>query len=479
MRYTPLIQKISEYLEKGLVGFHTPGHQYGRILGTQTRPILEQAARADLTEVPGLDNLKNPTGCLLEAQGLAAQVFGACKTFFLVNGSTVGLQASLLALNSDGGTVILPRQSHVSLVNGLVLSGGKPVVIPAEIDQNWGLALGTKPSDLKEILHRHPEAEAIFLTQPSYQGVGQDIREIISTAKRNRIPLVVDEAHGGHLYFQDELPLSAQRFQADIVVQSTHKTMAALTQASMLHVNDPRWIKPVARALDLLQTTSPSYLLLASLDGVQAQMGEQGSDLVAKTREMSYELHSYLAKLGYRLLRDELKDPWFQDPAKLVISAAEIGRTGWEMAAILQDDYGLVAEQSDYYYVLFLINPGHTPADVAALKKALKEIMTNKRKGKGLNPFPWPGEMYKKEPPIILTPRQVYAGEKEEIPLTKAAGRIAVEPVAVYPPGIPLVWPGEAISREQLDYLDEMLKHQLPVHGISKMKTLWVSKHYG
>lgn len=473
----PLLNKISEILAHKALGFHTPGHQQGRGISKELAAILENSGlKTDLTELPGLDNLKKPQGCLEESQGLAARLFGACKTFFLVNGSTVGLQAALLALNNPGDKVILSRQSHISLLNGMVLSGGIPIPLAVDIDETWGIPLGLSPENLRRFLRVNTGCTAMVLTQPNYYGIAVDAFEITKICKEHQLSLIADEAHGAHLYFQQELPVSAQKAGADIVIQSTHKTLSAFTQASMLHVNNKVWLKPIKEALDILQTTSPSYLLLASLDAVQGQMRKLGWEIVTKTFELAQELRGSIQDIkGYQVFDAGQVPGRFQDPGKLVLSAAGLGISGWELGGILQRKYGIYVEFSDYYYVLLLITPGHKSEDLALLLKALKDIAQFEATSRQINCGKYV-YLYKEDVPVVLSPRQVYYHGKEEIKIAQAAGRIAGRPLTIYPPGIPLVWPGQELKAEQLDYIEWSQKQGLPVQGLADSGMVTVVK---
>lgn len=468
MHEFPLLNKISEIVTQDIAGFHTPGHQQGRGICKELTGILQGSGlKADLTELPGLDNLKKPQGCLEESQGLAARLFGACKTFFLVNGSTLGLQAALLALSHPGGRVVLTRQAHISLINGMVLTGGIPVPLAVDIDETWGIPLGISPDKLRRFLAQSNGCDAIVITQPNYQGVAGNAREITSLCREHKLPLIVDEAHGAHLYFQDKLPVSAQRAGADIVVQSTHKTLNAFTQASMLHINNIDWLKPVEGAIDILQTSSPSYLLLASLDGVQGQMRARGFEIVTNTLELARELRRSIEEIkGYRLFNAGVKKDFFQDPTKLVLSAAELGISGWELGDVLKNKYGIFVEYSAYYYVLLMVTPGHGKEDSKILLRALKDIAGSEKKNKHITCGEYIS-LYKDDVPVVLSPRQVYYQVREEVAAETAAGRIAGRPLTIYPPGIPLVWPGQILQDEHLEYLKWAAGQGLPVQGLT------------
>jgi arginine decarboxylase len=473
----PLLNKISEYLKQAYTGFHTPGHQQGKGCGDFWASLLkEDPLKVDLTEVPGLDNLKNPLGCLRESQSCAADLFGSAATFYLVNGSTVGLQAALLALNSPGGKVIIPRHAHISILNGLILSGGEPVLVPVVLEKTWGFPLGVSLGNLKEALESAggyigelvggsgekfagESVEVALTVQPTYQGVGLAAAPIRRLMQEKGIPQIVDEAHGTHLFFQERIPLSLQKEQADLVIQSTHKTLAALTQASMLHVNNPRFVPAVRDALNILQTTSPSYLLLASLDSVQFQMASKGRLLVGRVLELAAFLRKEILKIpGYEVFSVENSaSGWYQDPSKVLVSAAGLGLTGWELAELLREKQGIVVEMCDYYYVLFLITIGHRREDLVKVLTALREIGKEGRKAP-LPSLECPGSFYEKPVQPVLSPRKVYYNKKEEVALENSAGRICGAPLTVYPPGIPCLWPGQLIEKEQVEYLQGTLK---------------------
>lgn len=464
---SPLLLSLCQYLAQEKTGFHTPGHQGGkgsiRFLDMLSRHGME----LDLTELPGLDNLKNPTGCLLEAQKLAAQLFGAHKTFFLVNGTTVGLQAALLALSRPGQKVLIPRNAHISVINGLVLSGAHPVVMPVEIEPEWGIPLGAHIQDAAFLEDIADSISMVLAVHPNYQGIVGDLTELQQFAGQRQIPLVVDEAHGAHLFFSEKPGLSAQRLLPDVTVQSTHKTLAALTQASMLHVNREEWVEPLTRTLEILQTTSPSYLLMASLDAVQADMAENGKERWALLEDKALTLRENIARIGgYKILGEALSPPWQVDPAKLAISAASLGLSGWELSKMLWKQFGIAAELCDYYYVLFLLNEGHDKKDLDQLLHALRSIASAMPRKKPLPILQGNQEIVKERVKLALSPRETYYRVKETLPLRDAAGRIAAEPVTVYPPGIPLIWPGEIISQRHLDYLEWMTSQNLPMQGI-------------
>ncbi|NLO76126.1 MAG: aminotransferase class I/II-fold pyridoxal phosphate-dependent enzyme [Clostridia bacterium] len=518
----PLIEEISEYLKHSFLGFHTPGHQQGQGSESCFQQLLQQGLlQLDLTEVPGLDNLHHPCGCLYESQRLAADLFGARETFYLVNGSTVGLQAALLAINRPQGKVIIPRHAHISVLNGLILSGGVPLISPVQMEKKWGIPLGLSAEKLSSLLEEEAPDEVsegetsekvvsaekapvakmpeiakisgkqervaqvagktdidlVFTVNPTYQGVGYSAGVINKLIKEKGLCHLVDEAHGGHLFFQSELPLSLQKEGADIVIQSTHKTLSALTQASMLHVNTEKFRAPVREALNILQTTSPSYLLMASLDSVQAQLRTEGAALVGKSLETAFLLRKTIEEIpGFRVFPDEpLPVGWYHDPTKVLVSAAELGLTGWELAELLREKYGIVVEMFDYYAVLFLVTWGHSSADISRVGIALRQIGRENRK-KALDSLPLPVSFYEESVRLLLTPREVYYNKKEVVKIDEAVGRICGRALTIYPPGIPCLWPGQVIEPEHLEYVRWALREKLRVQGVSAEEKITVLK---
>lgn len=465
---TPLLKKLLEYLQKGTVGFHTPGHQQGNGFGEEFCSIIEQyALRMDLTEIPGLDNLRAPSECLEESQILAAKAFGAYKTFFLVNGSTLGLQAALLTVNKPGEKIIIARNSHVSIINGLILSGGMPVLAPVEIEKEWGFPLGVSIDQLKSVWKNNSDAASIVFTNPEYRGTGVDINQAIQLIKSWKIPVIIDEAHGSHLYFQEKAPLSAQCCAPDIVVHSAHKTLASLTQTSLLHINNEKWADPIQSALNVLQTSSPSYLLLASLDSVQAQMSSKGKEIINQVIDIAQSLRWEIGKIGgYRVFEANEKCGWHNDITKVLVSAAGLGLTGWELASILHNKYDIAVEMSDYYYVLLIVHLGHTQMEIKKIIDALISIR-KQFKTTPLESLQIPVSQSEQGYQPEVSPREIFFASKEIIPLKQAKGRIVGEPVVFYPPGVPLVWPGEVILQEHIDFIGELQHHKGKVRGNS------------
>lgn len=456
----PILAALQKRANQGTRGFHMPGHQGGQGLWPPYRDMLQQwGPRMDLTELPGLDNLADAAGCIAESQKQMAVLAGAAKTYYLVNGSTVGLQAALLAANHRSGRVLMPAHAHMSLFNGLILTGGRLTVLPAEVDPAWGIPLGI-PSRLFEE-KALPEGEVLVTVNPTYHGVMADL-----SAQKRWLAVhpgtawLVDEAHGPHLpYLDHPAGGSALSYGADLVVQSTHKMVGTLTQTALLHCGRETWQQPLQQALNILQTSSPSYLFLGALDAFQAQMQEDGRDRLRTARQLALSLADEIRAIGgYRLWQDEMPAGWHTDPCKITVNADALGMTGFELSRRLRENYRIDAELAARSHVLFLITMGHEAADIRKLTAAMKDIANKApleppavERPASCPPFPgcWAEAEY--------SPRQIYYGRKRAVPLKAAAGCIAAAAVVPYPPGIPLWVPGMVIGTEQLRILEAWL----------------------
>lgn len=460
MDKAPILSELQSRADRGTFGFHMPGHQGGRGLWTPFRNMLRRLGpRMDLTELPGLDNLASASGCIAESQKQMASVAGAFKTFYLVNGATAGLQASLMASNHPGGRVLMPAHAHMSLFNGLILTGGRLVMLPVAVDPVWGIPLGTSG----QIFKGDPRlnGEVLVTVHPTYHGVMADLEVQKNwVSEHPDTAWLVDEAHGAHLpYLDPSAGGSALSFGADMVVQSTHKMAGALTQTALLHCSKAVWQQPLQQALNILQTSSPSYLFLGALDAFQAQLQEDGREGLRKARQLALALAEEIRSLGgYRLWQDELPAGWRTDPCKITLDAGDLGLTGFELSRRLREAYHMDVELAAGGHVLLLVTMGHRPKDIVRLVSALKEIRDRTplepkapqpKEGWGAQPAGWIETEY--------TPRQVFFSPKRTVPLKAAAGCIAAAAVVPYPPGIPQWVPGMVIRREAVDRLEAWL----------------------
>lgn len=471
----PLFEALVRHIAGNPAQLHVPGHGQGRVLPEDFRRLGKGGLFAlDLTELPGLDDLHNPVGPLARAQELAAALYGADRSFFLVNGSTVGIGALLLAAVGQG-EVILPRNAHSSFLGGLVLSGADPVFVYPETIPGFGLDCGVAPAAIEQALVKHPAAAAVFALHPNYYGVAGDLAGQARSARRAGKPLLVDEAHGAHLRFHPDLPADAMSEGAAASVQSTHKLGGSLTQTSLLHLKGGLVdAGAVAAALRLLETTSPSYILLASLDLARQQLALKGRELLERALELARGLRRRLARIrGLRLLgpEDLPQGNYSLDPTKLVISVRGLGLTGFQVRDLLAHRYRVYVEMADACHVVAFVTIGTAERDCRMLGDALADLAV-REKGLPGSPLPeLPGTCKK-----LMKPREAWFSSTRRVALAEAAGRICAETVAVYPPGIPAVYPGEEITPEIVNYLTTIRDLKLPCQGPSDstLKTLKV-----
>jgi arginine/lysine/ornithine decarboxylase len=448
----PLFEALVKHVMQNPAGFHIPGHSQGKGLPAELLALGGQALFAfDLTELAGLDDLHNPGGPIASAQELAAKIYGSDKSFFLVNGSTAGIQA-LITAQAGQGKLILPRNAHRCALGGLVLSGADPVYVLPGIIPEFGVDCGVKPASIRQALGINPGAMAVLAVRPNYYGIAGDLAGQVRAAHEAGIPVLVDEAHGPHLRFHHDLPGDAMAAGADAAVQSTHKLGGSLGQSSMLHLQgdlvDPDM---VTAALRLLQTTSPSYLLLASLDLARRQMFLQGKELAEKALTLACGIRQKLSGIrGLRILTsDYLPGSSCElDTTKLVISVRGLGLTGYQVSGLLSGRYKVFIEMADYNNIVAVISAGTAGEDCDKLVGALMDIAA--RDGQhALPPLPGAPCSFKK----MMKPRDAWFAPAKKVPLAEARGRICAEAVAVYPPGIPAVNPGEEITAEIYEYL--------------------------
>ncbi len=444
----PLWEALRRHVGKGYAGFHFPGHGGGRGLARTLRALAGQLARYDLTELPGLDDLHAPSGPIAQAEALAARLYGADRTFFLVNGSTVGVEAMMTAVLREGDTVILPRNIHRSAVAGLVLTGARPVFVTPPVDPDFGIHLGVRPADLAEVVRRHPGARAFLPVHPNYYGAAGLNEALVQLIREAGITLLVDEAHGAHLPFHPALPRPALAWGADAAVQSMHKMGTGLTQTALLHLRGSRIDQAVVgRALRMLQTSSPSYLLMASLDLARRQMALQGGRLAGRMVDLAGELRRGLEGAGFPVFHA----PDGQDPAKVLVSFRAAGIDGRTASRLLMGRaHRIQAELADQDNLLLVIGPGSRREDVRRLLAAVRRLPRSRRT-RGSRPALRPPEV-----PLVLTPRQAFLAPAESVRLSRAEGRVAAETVTVSPPGIPALIMGEKITAEMIEYILEV-----------------------
>lgn len=467
---TPLVDALTAYAQRQVIRFHMPGHRGGRGCPTALRPWLGAALPLDVTGVLGLDDLHQPEGVLQQAQELAARAFGADHTFFLVNGTSIGVHTMILATCRPGDKIIVARNLHKSALAGLVLSGAFPVYVQPELDTRLGIAMGVQPETVARALEEHPDARGVLLVSPTYYGVTSDIESLAKLAHYRGIPLLVDEAHGPHFRFHPELPVPALAAGADASAQGIHKILAGLTQASMLHVRgDLIDVTRVRYVLQTLQSTSASYLLMASLDAARAQMVSEGRELWEEAFHLARQLRKGIAAIGLETFgRERAGEPGIFDVdlTKVTVHLRPTGLLGPAAERMLRYRYGIQAEMSDLYNLLFIVSYGNSPADVQALLDAL-EALAQEAGGVSSKPVDTPVPPI---PPLQVSPREAFYRPSQAIRLEQALGAVCAETVTCYPPGIPVICPGELVTAEVLEYLMVMRASGLRISGPADRK---------
>ena len=465
---TPLFDALKEYVNRDTLPFHVPGHKKGVGMDNEFKNFMgENPFKIDVTVFKLVDSLHHPNGPIKEAQELAADAYGADATFFSIHGTSGAIQAMVMSVVSDGDKIIVPRNVHKSVTAGIILSGAVPVYMEPELDKTLGIAHGVSAETVKQTLEVNPDAKAVLIINPTYYGVATNIKKIADIVHEYNIPLIVDEAHGPHLAFSDKLPTSALDAGADICSQSTHKIIGSLTQGSLIHVKS-KLVSPkrVQQILNLLQTTSPSYILMASLDCARRQIALEGKELLNKTIDLCNYTRSEINKIpGLHCFGEEIlgvPGSFAFDPTKLTISCRGLGITGYELDTILADEYHIQMELSDFYNVLAVGSFGDTKEGMDKLLSALKEI-SNEYFGK--KPVTKDFLDIPQVPTRILNPREAFNSNKEDILLEDSEGKISAEFLLAYPPGIPILCPGEVITKEIIDYVHDLKRANLYVQG--------------
>lgn len=449
---TPIRKALEEQRYNRLAHFDVPGHKGGRG-NKELRDFLgEECMRLDMNSMKPLDNLCHPVSVIKEAQELAAEAFGAKEAFFIVNGTTAAVQAMIMSVCKTGEKVIMPRNVHRSAINALVVNGAIPVYINPGTNKQLGIPLGMSVEDVKKAIIENKDAKAVLVNNPTYYGICSNLREIVKLAHENDMLVLVDEAHGTHLYFNDDLPVSAMEAGADMAAVSMHKTGGSLTQSSILLTNEKVNSDYVRQVINLTQTTSGNYLLLSSLDIARKNMYLNGKEMVKKTLDFASYARDEINKLGgYYAFGEELVDGdmvYGFDSTKLSIHTRDIGLAGIEVYDLLRDDYGIQIEFGDIGNILAIISAGDRNIEIERLIAALSEIKRLHQKDKaGL----FDHEYIK--PHIIMGPQQAFYGRKVSLPIAKSEGLVCGEFVMCYPPGIPILAPGELITKDVVNYI--------------------------
>jgi len=469
---TPLFDAMVALAEARKVSFHTPGHKSGKGISTRFRKFVGSKIFAiDLTTLDEVDCLQKPVGVIKEAQELAAEAHGADRSFFLVNGTTVGNHAMMLSTLRPGDEVLIARNAHKSILAGVILSGAVPRFFLPSVDADLGIAVNASAAAAEAAMRRHPAARVVVLTSPNYYGIAADVPTIVRTGHGLGRLFLVDEAHGPHLHFHPALPPSAVDAGADLTVQSTHKIVGGMTQASMLHLTGAGVdASRVARVLQMLQSTSPSYILMASLDLARMQMATEGRKLLTKAIALAEEARGRINRIpGLHCLEEQEVRAWADfrlDVTKLTISVKELGLTGYEASALLNSGSDIQVEMADLWNILVIVSIGDRRDDLLRLVGGLEALARHREAGPRRPALSVMPPMPSLPAALACSPREAYFGPTEYTPLGQAAGRISSDIVTIYPPGIPVVVPGETLAAETVEYLRFMGAHGARIDGV-------------
>ncbi|WP_196594534.1 aminotransferase class I/II-fold pyridoxal phosphate-dependent enzyme [Pectinatus sottacetonis] len=449
----PILEALEKLKQMRIVPFDVPGHKRGRGNKVLTDFLGEKCLSVDVNSMKPLDNLCHPVSVIKDAEQLAAEAFGAAHAFFMVGGTTSSVQAMILTVCKRGDKIILPRNVHRSVINAMILCGAVPVYINPQMDKTLGISLGMSVNDVKKSIAANPDAKAVLVNNPTYYGICSNIKEIIKTAHDNNMFVLADEAHGTHFYFSDRLPTAAMHAGADMAAVSLHKSGGSLTQSSMLFVNDKISAGYVRQIINLTQTTSGSYLLMSSLDISRRNLALKGHqiinsviDLVEYARSEINNIGDYYAYSKEKINGDSIYD---FDITKLSVYTRSIGLAGIEVYDILRDEYDIQTEFGDLANILAYVSVGDRPRDVERLVSAMAEIRRiYKKDSSGML------EAEYINPKVVLPPQEAFYTSKEKsVLLNDSVNKVCTEFVMCYPPGIPILAPGELVTEEILEYI--------------------------
>ncbi|VIW82312.1 ornithine decarboxylase family protein [Streptococcus pneumoniae] len=448
----PIYEALVKLRKKRIVPFDVPGHKRGRGNPELVELLGEKCVGIDVNSMKPLDNLGHPISIIRDAEELAADAFGASHAFLMIGGTTSSVQTMILATCKAGDKIILPRNVHKSAINALVLCGAIPIYIEMSVDPKIGIALGLENDRVVQAIKDHPDAKAILINNPTYYGICSDLKGLTEMAHEAGMMVLVDEAHGAHLHFTDKLPISAMDAGADMAAVSMHKSGGSLTQSSILLIGEQMNSEYVRQIINLTQSTSASYLLMASLDISRRNLALRGKESFEKVIELSeYARREINAIGGYYAYSKELIDGVSVcdfDVTKLSVYTQGIGLTGIEVYDLLRDEYDIQIEFGDIGNILAYISIGDRIQDIERLVGALADIKRlYSRDGKDLIA----GEYI--QPELVLSPQEAFYSERKSLTLDDSVGQVCGEFVMCYPPGIPILAPGERITREIVDYI--------------------------
>lgn len=448
----PILEALEEMKRNRLVPFDVPGHKHGKGNPDLTCFLGEQCLAVDVNSMKMLDNLCHPVSVIKEAEELAAEAFGAANAYFMVGGTTSAVQSMVLSVCKRGDKIILPRNVHRSVINIMILCGAVPVYVNPDMEHRLGIALGMKLSEVEKAVAENPDAKAILVNNPTYYGICSNLKGITELAHAHGMKMLVDEAHGTHFYFDKQLPVTAMQAGADMAAVSMHKSGGSLTQSSFLLIGPNINEGYVRQIINISQTTSGSYLLMSSLDISRRNLALHGQEIFDKVREMVEYARGEINQIGdYYAYSKELVNGdsvYDFDVTKLSINTFPVGLAGIEVYDLLRDEYDIQTEFGDLGNVLAYVSVGDRPRDIERLVSALAEIRRlYKRDRSNLMTAEYIN------PSVIFSPQDAFYSDKQSLPLKECENRVCAEFVMCYPPGIPILAPGELITRDILDYI--------------------------
>ena len=448
----PIYEALERFRKMRVVPFDVPGHKHGKGNPELVELLGEKCVGIDVNSMKPLDNLCHPVSVIREAEELAAEAFGAAHAFLMVGGTTSSVQSMVLSCCKRGDKIIMPRNVHRSAINALVLCGAQPIYVNPDVDCRLGISLGMRLEQVEAAIRNNPDAVAVFVNNPTYYGVCSDLRSIVKLAHEHGMLVLADEAHGTHFYFGEGLPVSAMAAGADIAAVSMHKSGGSLTQSSFLLTGPGVSVGHVRQIINLTQTTSGSYLLLSSLDISRRNLALRGRREFEKVIGLAEYAREEINNIGgYYAFSEELVNGnsiFAFDRTKLSVHTLEIGLAGIEVYDILRDEYDIQIEFGDIGNILAYLSIGDRRQEVERLVSALAEVKRRYKKDRA-------GMLTQEyiDPKVVATPQEAFYAPKESLPLEETAGRICSEFVMCYPPGIPILAPGEEITEDILDYI--------------------------
>lgn len=449
----PIVEALQFIQKNRVVPFDVPGHKRGKGNPELVALLGEKCVSMDVNSMKPVDSLVHPVSVIREAEELAAQAFNASAAFFMVSGTTSAVQAMILSNVRQGEKLILPRNVHRSMINSMVLAGAVPVYVSPQVNKRLGIALGMSVEDVKRAIRENPDAKAVVVNNPTYYGICSNLPEIVRLAHEAGMKVLADEAHGTHFYFGEDMPVSAIHAGADMASVSMHKSGGSLTQSSFLLIGPQMNPNHVRQIINLSQTTSGSYLLMSSLDISRKKLALNGVEIFRKVTEMARYARDEVNRIGdyYAYGRELINGDSIYDfdETKLAVNTLDIGLAGIEVSDLLRDEYEIQLEFGDIGNILAYLSVGDRFQDIERLVGALAEIRRRYKKDRsGLMDHEYI------TPQVVLTPKEAFYSDKTVLPLGNSADRIAAEFVMSYPPGIPIVAPGERITKEIIAYIN-------------------------